>query len=195
MEDMLNKGSATFGIYDKNLEHRYDDPFICWLKSEGFKAQRYGYPSSDHFLYINVNSKVFNWGMRGASLSPILFDHTLHIDEFKQIYAIYKKYEGLATCCYSEEEQRAFEDRMMVLEEHRDKTRQSRLSYFADNPSFRKWCSDIKHIILKDPYLSEEYDKEMIESDMEKYHDELHERYTKLESPAFVAAHWSGLRL
>ena len=110
-ENLLREGAATFYIYDKALTHKDNDPFIRWLKSEGFTLQNYGHPTTEHGLYINVKSKVYNWGMGGVSLSYILFDHAIHMDEFKQIYNIFKRYEGLPAAYYTIEEYRAvFED-------------------------------------------------------------------------------------
>lgn len=191
MDNLLKEGNATFGIYDKNLEHRDDDPFIMWLKSEGFRVQSFGHTNSDHFLYVNVNSKVYNWGMAGAGLCSVLFDHAIHIDEFKQIYAIFKKYEGISMGCYSAEEQKALDETKIRMEEQKQENERARIAYFEQNPSYEQWCEDIKDILLQDPYYSKNYDKEHIESDMEYYARDLHKYYDEQESPKSIAGQWS----
>ena len=105
-DNLLKEGAATFYIVDESLENKDDDPFILWLKSEGFKNQRLGHATAPHSLYINVNSKVYNWAMGGVPLSPIIFNHAIHIDEFKSIYSIFKKYEGLPPGYYTLEQYR-----------------------------------------------------------------------------------------
>ena len=42
-ERKLKEGAATVYIYDKNLHHKDDDPFVMWLKSEGFKWENFGH--------------------------------------------------------------------------------------------------------------------------------------------------------
>jgi len=105
-ENLLKIGAATFYIVDPLLEHKDDDPFIMWLKSEGYKYQGLGHATAPHSLYVNVNAKVYNWGMGGVQLAPIIFDHAIHIDEFKSIYAIFKQYEPLPAGYYTTEQYR-----------------------------------------------------------------------------------------
>lgn len=105
-ENLLKEGAATFYIVDSKLEHRDDDSFILWLKSEGYRLQSVGHPTADHCLYVNVASKVYNWGMAGILLSPILFDHAIHIDEFMTIYEIFKKYDQFPPGYYTMEQYR-----------------------------------------------------------------------------------------
>lgn len=100
-ENQLKAGAATFYIVDEKLEHKDGDPFISWLRQEGFEWFSFGHPNCLHALYINVNSKVYTWGMGGVQLSPIIFNHAIHIDEFKTIYEIFKKYESLPIGYYS----------------------------------------------------------------------------------------------
>ncbi len=105
-ENLLKAGSATFYICDPLLEHKDDDPFILWLKSEGFTLQRLGHANAPNSLYINVNSKVYNWAMAGVNLAPIVFNHAVHIAAFKTIYAIFKQYEHLPPGYYTMESYR-----------------------------------------------------------------------------------------
>jgi len=104
----LTQGAATFFIYDKKLEHKDDDPFILWLKSEGFKAEYFGHGNANHAIYVNINTRVYTWAMAGVALSPIVGNHAIHIDEFIQIYGIFKKYSGFRLSLYTEEEQKAY---------------------------------------------------------------------------------------
>lgn len=106
-KNLLRAGAATFYIVDDNLSHKVDDPFILWLKEKGYKSQMLGHPNAEHSLYVNVESKVYNWGMGGVRLSPILFNHAIHIEEFKAIYAIFEQYEMFPTGYYSMEQYRS----------------------------------------------------------------------------------------
>ena len=45
-------------------------------------------------LHVVFTRKLFSYGMPGVAKAGVIGDHAITVDEFKTIYAIYKKYEG-----------------------------------------------------------------------------------------------------
>lgn len=93
-------GTAYFLVHDKDLEKypQKGDAFITWLLSEGFKVHEV-YRGGWSFVtgvWINLNNKIIAFGMPGIRCFEEIGHHAITIDEFKIIYAIYKKYEGKA---------------------------------------------------------------------------------------------------
>ena len=129
-ERKLKEGAVTFYIYDESLHHRDDDPFLLWLKSEGFTLESFGHGNCEHGIYVNINSKVYTWGMGGVGLSPIIGNHAIHIEEFKQIYGIFKKYSGFIGYIYTEEEQKAYDDFQAQLPSLRERAKKSKNRVF-----------------------------------------------------------------
>lgn len=87
---------STFVVCDRSLDS-WDADFYKWLESEGFERWKKGKGIFDGviWVYVNINSRLFTPGMPGIPItSPIIGDHAITIDEFKTIYAIFKKYEG-----------------------------------------------------------------------------------------------------
>ena len=85
--------TEAFLVCDKSLG-RLEAPFYEWLRSEGFSFGgthgTYGCP----WAHVNVTRKQFAYGMPCVSLAQAIGDHAITIDEFREIYAIFKKYEG-----------------------------------------------------------------------------------------------------
>lgn len=91
-------GTAYFLVHDENLPRANSsgDTFIEWLISEGFKAHKMHHSCWEYVtaLYINLNSRIYAFGKPGIKLFEPIGNHAITIEEFKKIYAIYKKYEG-----------------------------------------------------------------------------------------------------
>lgn len=92
--------TAYFLVRDERLPEVYGkgDGFVEWLLSEGFSVhERFGgswlYVTA---LYINLNTKTLACGMPGIKLFEPVGGHAVTIEEFKTIYAIFKKYDGKA---------------------------------------------------------------------------------------------------
>lgn len=68
--------------------------FISYLQDEGFEkwSKSKYYPSVD-WLYVNLNSKRYAFGIPGIPVTKPFGNHAVTIDEFKVIYEIYRKYE------------------------------------------------------------------------------------------------------
>ena len=191
-ERKLKEGAATFYIYDKELHHKDDDPFIVWLESEGFKAEYFGHGNVDNAIYVNINSKVYTWGMAGVSLSAVVGNHAIHIDEFKQIYEIFKKYSGLTFSIYTEKDQRAYDDYMAQIPILKEQAEKSRKEYFSQNPTYEEWCHDVACKIMEDEWYSQYTSMEKIYDDMkDKFiESELRFDFSEKKLPSEVAGQW-----
>ena len=83
---------------DKNgntdVEGANKNGVVHFLKTEGFScgAGYWGCP----WYFVDIKKKVFKPGRPGLSYGKVVGDHAVTFDEFRTIYEIYKKYEGLA---------------------------------------------------------------------------------------------------
>lgn len=100
-----SNGTAYFLVHDEKLSQANSggDPFVEWLKSKGYKVHDLYHGCWAHVtaLYINLNSKTYAFGMPGIRLFEPIGNHAITIEEFKSIYATYKKYEGKAPFVFS----------------------------------------------------------------------------------------------
>ncbi|SEM01138.1 hypothetical protein SAMN04487770_12343 [Butyrivibrio sp. ob235] len=194
-ERKLKEGAATFYIYDKNLHHKDNDPFLLWLKDEGFKVELFGHSNVDNAIYVNINSKVYTWGMAGVGLCPVVGNHAIHIDEFKQIYGIFKKYSNFVFSIYTEEEQKKYDEYMAMIPIWEEQAKRAKEEYFALNPTFEKWISDVADCIVNDPWYKEhrpDYSKEEILKVAEDpwYKKLLVGYFREQDMPANIASEW-----
>lgn len=96
----IGDGSSAFLIFDENIQT--NDEFFSWLKQEVFlfwsssKGWYSGASWKVCWIYVNLNSKLIARGMPGIRVTSEVGKHAITIDDFKTIYAIYKKYAGLA---------------------------------------------------------------------------------------------------
>lgn len=91
----IGAGASCFLVRDKRLgDSRHY--FFKWLENNGFKKwpQGHGWWDGVDWIYINLNSKLYNPGMPGVGITSTVCNHVITIKEFLQIYFIYKKYEG-----------------------------------------------------------------------------------------------------
>ena len=86
-------GKEAFLVYEKSLG-KHESPIYKWLREEGFtfggSKGNFGCP----WVYINITRKQYAYGMPGVAVVKPIGDHAITMDEFRSIYAIYKKYEG-----------------------------------------------------------------------------------------------------
>ncbi|MGM9972684.1 MAG: hypothetical protein ACI33K_01395 [Clostridiaceae bacterium] len=94
-EPRMSDGTATVLVYDKSIG--MDCEFEKWLIQEGFSYWRYskGWYDTDCCMSINLNNKLIARGMPGKKITEPLCHHAITIEEFKTIYAIFKKYKGM----------------------------------------------------------------------------------------------------
>ncbi|MEG0914065.1 MAG: hypothetical protein RSC86_04015 [Oscillospiraceae bacterium] len=85
--------SEAFLVCDKSLG-AMDAPFYQWLRSEGFSFGGYHGCYGCFWAYINITRKQYAYGMPGVGLAQPIGNHAITIEEFMQIYTIYRKYDG-----------------------------------------------------------------------------------------------------
>ncbi len=70
-----------------------ENGIIHFLKAEGFRcaAGYWGCP----WYFVDIGQKMFKPGRPGVSYGKVIGNHAITFDEFKSIYEIYKKYDGL----------------------------------------------------------------------------------------------------
>ena len=105
MEEKLRIGGGkteAFLVCDKSLGS-YEASFFSWLREEGFTFGGYHGNYGCWWVYINITRKQFAYGMPGVPLVKEIGNHAITIEEFKSIYAIYKKYEGKGSFVFHSE--------------------------------------------------------------------------------------------
>lgn len=76
-----------------DTEGRYQDGFVRWLKDHKFScaARYWGCP----WYFVDIEHKKFKPGRPGLCYGKVICEHAITFEEFKVIYVIYHKYEGL----------------------------------------------------------------------------------------------------
>lgn len=95
----ISAGSAAILVKDESLNSNPNAEFYTYLKEEGFTMWEHskGFFDGVDWIYVNLNTKKIARGMPGIPVTAILGKHAVTIDEFKQIYRIFKKYEDKNT--------------------------------------------------------------------------------------------------
>ncbi len=79
--------------------------FFRWLENEGFTYYPLGTSSGVGWVYINLTSKVYTGGKTGVSVTSVIANHAISIEDFMTIYKIYEKYKGLSVLRMNWQEQ------------------------------------------------------------------------------------------
>ena len=92
--DNISEGTAAILVRNKDLKN--DREFVKYLHEEGFEkwSKSKGHFDGVDWIYVNINSKVYAYGMPGIAVTKAFGNHAVSINEFKMIYSIYKKYEN-----------------------------------------------------------------------------------------------------
>ena len=94
MTNNISEGSSSFLIKDEDLLLGWESNIIKYLKSEGFVSWgKKGYYDGINWIYININNKLFAFGMPGIPITTPVGNHAITFEEFLNIYEIYKKYD------------------------------------------------------------------------------------------------------
>lgn len=92
--ESIGEGSSAILVkYDSLCE--LDSEFIKWLREEGFQSWQHSKGYLCGWVWVNLNSKVYAKGIPGIKIVSSVGEHAVTADEFKTIWSIYKKYEGL----------------------------------------------------------------------------------------------------
>ena len=90
----IGEGSSSILVKDDSLKEM-DGEFITWLHEEGFQPWQYNKGSLCGWIWVNITNKLYAKGKPGIKVTSSLGEHAITADEFKTIWNIYKKYEGL----------------------------------------------------------------------------------------------------
>lgn len=141
-ERRISSGNSCILVKDKSLLDGWNSPIYKWLKDEGFISWgRKGVYSGVDWVFINLTSKMFAPGMPGVSVTSVIGNHAITMDEFMTIYHIFKKYEGLERLRMSKEDQEEWHEKQAVYAE------QNRI-YWLDM-TFDRYCAEVKDILIK----------------------------------------------
>lgn len=103
--DKPSSGTACILVKESGLDDR-SHPFWNWLDEHGFHHWgRHGHYLGVDWVFINLNSMIYAPGMPGISIAESIRHHAICADEFKTIWAIFEKYEGLELLVMTQEEQ------------------------------------------------------------------------------------------
>ena len=70
------------------------DKIVDFLKMNGFKSWlNHGYYDGCDWVYVDLNTKIFAYGIPGIKISDVVFNHSITLDEFQIVYQIYNNYE------------------------------------------------------------------------------------------------------
>ncbi len=174
----ISTQANCFVVRDESLLKGWDSPIYEWLKSEGFVSwgQKGVFDRVD-WVYININSKVFAPGMPGINITSTIGNHAITLDEFKTIYQIYKKYDGLDFMRMSLKEQEEWNEK-----QKRDKEENRK---YWEAMTFDIYCNKVKKILLSQ-YKGIPADEvpEYVESEY-NYIKDCYERQSRPESTAY----------
>lgn len=116
-ERRISTENSCFLIKDESLKQGWQSHIYDWLKAEGFITWgRKGTFNTD-WIYINIYSKVYAPGVPGVGVTTVVGDHAITFEEFRTIYNIFKKYEGISTLKMNAQEQKYFEVSCKGVEE------------------------------------------------------------------------------
>ncbi len=85
---MLNQDSSAFCVIDKEQRGNPHTAFTNWLEEKGYRfSHKKGWFGCE-WLFVNVNTKVYAYGMPGVALANPVGNTKITINEFKIIYNI-----------------------------------------------------------------------------------------------------------
>lgn len=72
-------------------------PFYEWLQKNGFEvySKGHGSYSTVDWVYIDIEKKIYRYGMPGANPVSYVGGHAITISEFMKIYDIFQSYTDL----------------------------------------------------------------------------------------------------
>ncbi len=96
--DSISFGSAAVLVYDESLKEGYESNFYKWLRENGFKSWgKHGFFDGCPWIFVNLNNKIYAFGMPGIQITQEFGNHAVTIDEYMEIYNIFEKYQGKKT--------------------------------------------------------------------------------------------------
>lgn len=93
--EKLAAGCACVVVTEKGLGKK-EHPFWIWLQEEGFHSWLHHGNYGMDWIFINLNSMIYAPGMPGIRIVGPIREHAITVEEFKTIWEIYMRYEGLS---------------------------------------------------------------------------------------------------
>ena len=93
-KEQINQGKKKVFLICDDSFRKSGSPFVRFLASEGYT---YGHNKGNYgcpWLYVDITTKQFAYGMPGIGIVGVIGDHAITIEEFMVIFNIYKKYEN-----------------------------------------------------------------------------------------------------
>jgi len=88
--EIISRYGPAYLIRDKSLSDIHA-PFYEWIRSEGFEHAWYkGHYDSCPWCFINIEEKLFAYGMPGVGITKPIGGKAISINEFKRIYEKYQ---------------------------------------------------------------------------------------------------------
>ena len=72
----------------------FNSKLLIFLEDEGFNHVGKGMFDNCPWVFIDLNKKVYAYGMPGIPYTGVIGGHAIKLSEFYTIYNIYKQYEG-----------------------------------------------------------------------------------------------------
>ena len=158
----IGAGKAVILVREKGLGDG-KHPFWSWLLSEGFHLWHYHGNYGMDWIFINLNSMVCAPGMPGIKVVSSIREHAITTEEFKTIWGIFMKYEGLPVLDMPEETVAKLllaDEDGKVTEDHLTQSDMDQLILTGKIPPKE---NHVKNKVLKEwtknPYWREYYEK------------------------------------
>ena len=91
MREEYKKPNVCFVVYTGRDQK---ESFVTWLEEEGFTLKS-TYGGGRPWVHVFLAEKKYIPGKLGVGFGYCVGDHAISIDDFKVIYDIYRKYQGL----------------------------------------------------------------------------------------------------
>ena len=141
-EKTIGAGGSCFLIKDKRLLSGWGSPVYRWLWDHGFVSWgTKGVYKGVDWVFVNPYSKVFAPGLRGYKVTSVVCDHAVTLEEFKVIYNIFKRYEGLDVLMMNKDEQEEHDKKWNAIEENQRK--------YVSELTYEKFFNEVKEELAK----------------------------------------------
>lgn len=196
----IGAGKAVILVREKGLgDSRH--PFWKWLLDEGFHLWHYHGNFGMDWVYVNLNSMIVAPGMPGIKITTAIREHAITAEEFKTIWGIYMRYEGLDPLVMPKPKETGMSlymvgsdgnitvhedvtedemDRLMLRREMvptKENLRKQVLVQYLENPHLAEYYnsapSDLCRKLISLEFLYSEYEEDELIRDMEEIEKQL----------------------
>ncbi|MBE5845051.1 MAG: hypothetical protein E7302_12920 [Butyrivibrio sp.] len=189
--------AAAFYVFDGDEKKKQtkNKSFSEWLKKEGFHEIHLPIEGNKIYAsyYIDINTKQYTQACMDIKLSPVIGNQGIFIEDFKTIYAIFKRQNSLESDYYHDI------SRLKTFSEYQEDKHRRELVweirkrvYFDRHPSFEEWFDDVVDSVMEEDWYKENSSKADIYDALENpfINRDLRSDYDNKELPCEVAAKW-----